>query len=1047
MSIPALSHQYRTFDRVFTFKAKSDQLKLSVYNMGFQKIVQNTFAMNQLFSPPESDDNTQTYTLLPSRFCTASSLLNAYQHDFSTLLQLIDRENTYGIPPSPSNASCIEALKQAIVSYQPQVGDDNSNGIKLPICPITQEVFKDPVIDNHGHTFEKSAIEEWLQKQNTCPKNREPITALFPNREIRDLIEETQKNQSPVPSFLSFQKNDANLADSNLRHARECVALEDYEEALESYSKAFRYTKDWHHYQEVVDLYKKINEPEKALLSSFHLALYQVSDHQITKAIDTLLAFKGKEFLVDSLLIQIYQLKGEPQNAVRIALDGDSLDARLLKLVLQGDPYQFDLYFRLAEIIESPEEKSHILLKGVCHALEKQALKQAEALISRLYPTQPLLNQLIKLDVLRAKGDLPTLIIGLNDVAKELNQRNEARKVYKLLFTLDPKVEYYRAILGVAQEDHITHHAKLMCFMMSQLKETRSQLNALQEGVNAEAPPRTPALFLQKAENGDRDAQYNLGLCFEKGYGVVPNVQKAYDWYRKAADQGHAEARYRVAYGYENDFLPRKDQTNEAFRLNILAANQGNLEAQFSAGIFLECGYGTEEPDLTRAMQYYHLAAKRGHIGALFRLLDDTTLVKPNLYPAIFRAVDEHGQPHHLHALGKIYQEGRISIPKDEIEAVRYFRVAADLGLPEAMHSLAKCYLEGRGIKRDPKTAIQWLRLACEQNCVEALNTLGNCYERGINSGTFDEENWILERNQDEALNLYNLAKLQEQQSAQISAKKSELIENKVTSTNSDFEKGSKLHYGTYNIQQDMRGAIHYYQMAASANFAQAQYALGEIYLKGYTGDSRFGPPDIIDKDINLAVEWFRKAAAQGHLDAISQLISPDCSTIIGVVEAASWSLQHQKIIYKREFKNKDFLAPDQFSQHQHAAQLGIALAQFKLAECYRLGCGVATDMSKAVQLYRLAADQGEVDAQLRLGQSLQLGAGIEKDEKEAVRLYRNLSDKGHPEAQCLLGKCFQKGIGVEKDISEANRLFYAASNQGHLGAKVILTRQRLSGI
>ena len=47
---------------------------------------------------------------------------------------------------------------------------------------------------------------------------------------------------------------------------------------------------------------------------------------------------------------------------------------------------------------------------------------------------------------------------------------------------------------------------------------------------------------LNKAEQGDTEAQYNLGLCYYKGEGVAKDVVEAAKWYREAADQGYAEA-------------------------------------------------------------------------------------------------------------------------------------------------------------------------------------------------------------------------------------------------------------------------------------------------------------------------------------------------------------------------------------------------------------------------------------------------------------------------------------------------------------------------
>lgn len=40
------------------------------------------------------------------------------------------------------------------------------------LCPITGEVFIDPVIAPSGHSFERSAIEKWLARRGTDPITR-----------------------------------------------------------------------------------------------------------------------------------------------------------------------------------------------------------------------------------------------------------------------------------------------------------------------------------------------------------------------------------------------------------------------------------------------------------------------------------------------------------------------------------------------------------------------------------------------------------------------------------------------------------------------------------------------------------------------------------------------------------------------------------------------------------------------------------------------------------------------------------------------------------
>ena len=54
------------------------------------------------------------------------------------------------------------------------------------------------------------------------------------------------------------------------------------------------------------------------------------------------------------------------------------------------------------------------------------------------------------------------------------------------------------------------------------------------------------------AEQGDAQAQYNLGNCYAFGKGVEKNLSEAVKWYRKAAEQGDAQAQYNLGVCYYN---------------------------------------------------------------------------------------------------------------------------------------------------------------------------------------------------------------------------------------------------------------------------------------------------------------------------------------------------------------------------------------------------------------------------------------------------------------------------------------------------------------
>ncbi|EKX52306.1 hypothetical protein GUITHDRAFT_65545, partial [Guillardia theta CCMP2712] len=60
------------------------------------------------------------------------------------------------------------------------------------ICPITNEMMRDPVSTCDGHSYERSAIEDWLQKHNTSPVTNLLLesTILIPVHALRNSIEE-----------------------------------------------------------------------------------------------------------------------------------------------------------------------------------------------------------------------------------------------------------------------------------------------------------------------------------------------------------------------------------------------------------------------------------------------------------------------------------------------------------------------------------------------------------------------------------------------------------------------------------------------------------------------------------------------------------------------------------------------------------------------------------------------------------------------------------------------------------------------------------------
>jgi hypothetical protein len=92
----------------------------------------------------------------------------------------------------------------------------------IPICPITQDVMREPVIDKEGNTYEKSAILEWLKTNNISPITRNVISAseLIPNRALIQ-SNSTSNNNISQENISKCSKCNKTMKISNYKGTKE----------------------------------------------------------------------------------------------------------------------------------------------------------------------------------------------------------------------------------------------------------------------------------------------------------------------------------------------------------------------------------------------------------------------------------------------------------------------------------------------------------------------------------------------------------------------------------------------------------------------------------------------------------------------------------------------------------------------------------------------------------------------------------------------------------------------------------------------------------
>ena len=76
-----------------------------------------------------------------------------------------------------------------------------------------------------------------------------------------------------------------------------------------------------------------------------------------------------------------------------------------------------------------------------------------------------------------------------------------------------------------------------------------------------------------RAEQGDVDAQLNLGVMYSEGRGVPEDDTEAVNWYRKAAKQGVAEAQLNLGLMYAEGLGVPQDYAMAYAWYNVAAAS------------------------------------------------------------------------------------------------------------------------------------------------------------------------------------------------------------------------------------------------------------------------------------------------------------------------------------------------------------------------------------------------------------------------------------------------------------------------------------------
>lgn len=480
-----------------------------------------------------------------------------------------------------------------------------------------------------------------------------------------------------------------------------------------------------------------------------------------------------------------------------------------------------------------------------------------------------------------------------------------------------------------------------------------------------------------------------------------------------AADQGDNDAQYELGDYYLKEFSGLAS-TNQAY------------------------GYDTRQESLTKAVDYLYKAAFKNSDAkeALLELYKLAQLPQNNQksllrYASLFQTnkniLDywlyiDRAQADDSEALRVIadlllnekisYQDKSSTKPK----GFQYLLKLANLNDAVAQFDVAKCCSEGNGTTLNMEEAASWYKKAAENGYNNALIILGDFYmngtgviqdmeqakiyyERAANKGIAGAREKLDSFKQREITSLYGqIAQLHNQSGSGYEKNK------QFDKAAAEFKKAAGLNdaEGSYNyarmlrsgrgVRQDESESKEFYKKAIALGHPSARLELAEFH--------EFGSNDVQKMKAKIRWEIINSDRSYGR----SYQINRDLES----------KLRAYKEKLDRSFESSSYSSShserEAFPLYEVLSQTNEAIAEW-LGVWYFKGKGpLSTNPTKAFELWQKAANLGSRDAQTYVGFSYLKGNGVAVNAIKAKESFENAADWGDPYAMYCLGLMYGEG-------------------------------------
>ena len=352
---------------------------------------------------------------------------------------------------------------------------------------------------------------------------------------------------------------------------------------------------------------------------------------------------------------------------------------------------------------------------------------------------------------------------------------------------------------------------------------------------------------------------------------------------------------------------------------------------------------------------------------------NDAPDVSPALRPAVaaYRAGDLAGAESSLRALAPADADaaawlGAILMERGaQRDGLRLIQQSADAGSAEGAHRLALVFAHGDGgSPRNEQRAVELFERAAEKGHKRAQLNLGTLYLRGqgVPRDLIQARAWL-----------------------------------EKAATNGDpyalYALGRAMSESLGPANADRVRAADLYRQAAEKGHPLAALRYG-LALSDGSG---------VKRDTAAAQRWLVHAQTSGVPEAALALADMAARTTASRDKATNEKILRLAITWL-----------------EVAANAGVPSAQFKLANAYYAGAGIARDLSQAQLWYGRAAQQGLTEAQNALGIMLVGGAAGVTDPVEGYKWLVIAERGGHPESRAIREKTTEQMPDRDRKRGEA---------------------------